>query len=68
MGGIEIENPKGGTPRPYPTPSTPPPQRDMTGIGKVPITGTSNPPTTDNSGVSEKEARAKAYRTLGTKN
>jgi len=60
-------NQKGGPPDPYPLPNPQVPTRDMTGIGKVPITGTSNPPTTDNSGVSEKEARAKAYRTLGTK-
>jgi len=32
------KNIKGGVPQPYPLPQTPPPTRDMTSIGKVPIT------------------------------
>jgi len=50
---------KGGPPDPYPTPNAPVPARNMTGIGKGPWPE-------DTSGVIEKDARAKAYRTLGT--
>ena len=53
-------NQKGGVPSPYPSPNQPPPAQDMGGIGKGPW------PSDTTKGASEKDARAQAYRTLGT--
>jgi hypothetical protein len=55
-------NQKGGPPDPYPLPNPQLLTPSMEGIGKPPEpTDTSN-----NVGVREKDAREKAYRTLGT--
>jgi hypothetical protein len=55
-------NQKGGPPDPYPLPNPPLPAQDMTGIGKPP----EPEDTSGDVGAIEKDARAKAYRTLGT--
>jgi hypothetical protein len=52
---------KGGPPDPYPLPNPQLLTPDMTGIGKVPMTDT-----TENIGVIERDARTKMYRTLRT--
>ena len=53
-------NQKGGPPDPYPSPNSPVPAQNMSGIGKPPE------PIDTTKGAIEKDARAKAYRTLGT--
>lgn len=53
-------NHKGGPPTPYPMPNAAPPAQNMTGIGKGPW------PIDATKGAIEKDARAKAYRALGT--
>jgi hypothetical protein len=51
---------KGGPP-PLPMKPSPPPARDMTGVGKGPW-----PKDTNIGGVTEKDARTRAYRAGGT--
>ena len=55
-------NQKGGPPENYPLPNQPLPAQNMEGIGKPPP----DKDTSENIGVREKDARTKAYRTLGT--